>query len=59
MVQFEANHTRQVGVHCLHHYVSVRGGEGRGGEGKERGELHCIMLDTVGNTSSVRVCCMS
>ena len=43
VVQFEANHTRQVGIHCLHHYVSARGGEGRGrerggeGRGRERG----------------------
>lgn len=31
VVQLQANHTRQVGIHCLHHNVSVRGGEGRGG----------------------------
>ena len=38
VVQFKANHTRQVGVHCLHHYVSVRGGERRGGGERGRGE---------------------
>ena len=38
VVQFKANHTCQVGVHCLHHYVSVRGGEERGGGEGEVGE---------------------
>ena len=47
VVQFKANHTRQVGVHRLHHNVSVRGGEERGrGEGTRKGECFTALCKT-------------